>query len=120
MKHLSIYSLFFRWLPLIGLLYLVAPAVQAQTPITKSIRIIVPYGPGGATDALARLIAPYVGDEFGQQAVVENRPGAGSTIGANVFLMQSVPPESLVLMDDHRLKVTAKKERTVAAIDWQI
>ena len=46
--------------------------------------------------------------------------GAGSTIGANVFLMQSVPPESLVLMDDHRLKVTAKKDRTVAAIDWQI
>jgi serine O-acetyltransferase len=46
--------------------------------------------------------------------------GAGSTIGANVFLMQSVPPESLVLMDDLRLKVSAKKERTVAAVDWQI
>jgi serine O-acetyltransferase len=46
--------------------------------------------------------------------------GAGSTIGANVFLMQSVPPESLVLMDDLRLKVTAKKERTIAAVDWQI
>jgi serine O-acetyltransferase len=46
--------------------------------------------------------------------------GAGSTIGANVFLMQSVPPESLVLMDDHRLKVTAKKDRTIAPVDWQI
>lgn len=45
--------------------------------------------------------------------------GAGSTVGANVFVMQSVPPESLVLMDDLRLKVTAKKDR-VAAMDWQI
>jgi hypothetical protein len=34
--------------------------------------------------------------------------------------MQSVPPESLVLMDHHRRKVTAKKDRTIAAIDWQI
>ncbi|MFM8880148.1 MAG: serine O-acetyltransferase [Verrucomicrobiota bacterium] len=46
--------------------------------------------------------------------------GAGSTIGANVFLMQSVPPDSLVLMDDLRVKVTTKKERSVAPIDWQI
>ncbi len=45
--------------------------------------------------------------------------GAGSTVGANVFVMQSVPPESLVLMDDLRLKVTAKKDR-VTAMDWQI
>jgi tripartite-type tricarboxylate transporter receptor subunit TctC len=95
LKHLSIYSLFFRWLPLIGLLYLLAPAVQAQTPITKSIRIIVPYGPGGATDALARLIAPYVGDEFGQQAVVENRPGAGSTIGT--LAVAKAEPDGLTI-----------------------
>ena len=72
-----------------------APAAQAQTLITKSIRIIVPYGPGGATDALARLIAPYVGDEFGQQAVVENRPGAGSTIGT--LAVAKAEPDGLTI-----------------------
>ncbi|HTI73063.1 MAG TPA: serine acetyltransferase [Candidatus Limnocylindria bacterium] len=46
--------------------------------------------------------------------------GAGSTVGANVFLMHSVPPDSLVLMDDVRLKVVTKKERSIAQNDWQI
>lgn len=95
LKHLSISSLFCRCLPLIGLLCLLAPTVQAQTPITKSIRMIVPYGPGGATDALARLIAPYVGEEFGQQAVVENRAGAGSTIGT--LAVAKAEPDGLTI-----------------------
>lgn len=75
-------------MPLLALLCFMAPAAQAQTIITKSVRVIVPYGPGGATDALARLIAPYVGDEFGQQAVVENRPGAGEAMGPKVGLIK--------------------------------
>ncbi|MFZ4709043.1 MAG: tripartite tricarboxylate transporter substrate binding protein [Zwartia sp.] len=95
MKHLSVPSFFCRWLPLVALLCLLAPTVQAQTPITKSIRMIVPYGPGGATDALARLIAPYVGDEFGQQAVVENRPGAGSIIGT--LTVAKAEPDGLTI-----------------------
>jgi len=77
------------------LMLLFAPELFAQTAITKSIRIIVPYGPGGATDALARLIAPYVGDEFGQQAVVENRAGAGSTIGT--LAVAKAEPDGLTI-----------------------
>jgi serine O-acetyltransferase len=46
--------------------------------------------------------------------------GAGSTVGANVFLMHGVPPDSLVLMDDHRLKVTPKRDRSATPADWQI
>jgi serine O-acetyltransferase len=46
--------------------------------------------------------------------------GAGSTVGANVFLMHSVAPDSLVLLDDVRVKVVSKKERAGAALDWQI
>ncbi|MEI8399614.1 MAG: hypothetical protein WCG12_02295 [Alcaligenaceae bacterium] len=52
MKHLSVSFWFCRWLPLLGLLCLLAPVAQAQTPITKGIRMIVPYCPGEATDAL--------------------------------------------------------------------
>lgn len=45
--------------------------------------------------------------------------GSGTTVGANVFLMHSVPPDSIVLMDDLRVKVSAKKERATS-VDWQI
>jgi tripartite-type tricarboxylate transporter receptor subunit TctC len=58
-----------------------APAAFAQTRITHSIRLIVPYVPGGGTDILSRLLGPAIGDEFGQQVVVDNKPGGGSTIG---------------------------------------
>jgi tripartite-type tricarboxylate transporter receptor subunit TctC len=53
----------------------------AQTRITRPIHFIVPYVPGGGTDLLSRLLAPAIIEEFGQQVVVENRAGAGSTIG---------------------------------------
>jgi serine O-acetyltransferase len=45
--------------------------------------------------------------------------GAGSTVGANVFLMHSIPPESLVLMEDIKVRVMPKRERVVS-IDYQI
>lgn len=49
----------------------------------------------------------------------ETRIGAGSTIGGNVFLLHSIPPESVVLLEDFKLKVVPKRDR-VAPIDWQI
>jgi len=68
---------------------------QTQTQINKPIRLIVPYAPGGATDALARLVAPYVGEEFGQQVVIENRPGGGSTIGT--LAVAKAEPDGLTI-----------------------
>lgn len=53
----------------------------AQTYPTKSVRLIVPYGPGGGADAMARLITPKVSEYLGQQVIVDNRGGAGSNIG---------------------------------------
>jgi len=58
-----------------------APAAFAQTRITHAIRLVVPYVPGGGTDILSRLLGPAIGDEFGQQVVIDNKPGGGSTIG---------------------------------------
>jgi tripartite-type tricarboxylate transporter receptor subunit TctC len=52
---------------------------------TRAVRIIVGFPPGGPTDIFARLIGQWLSDHLGQPFVIENRPGAGSTIGvANV------------------------------------
>jgi tripartite-type tricarboxylate transporter receptor subunit TctC len=53
----------------------------AQSWPDRPLRIIVPFPPGGAIDAMARLLAPRLSDALGQPAVVENRAGAGGTVG---------------------------------------
>jgi tripartite-type tricarboxylate transporter receptor subunit TctC len=58
---------------------------QAQTTYpSQPIKFIVPYPAGGATDALARMVAQKMQDNWQQSVVVENKPGAGGTIGANL------------------------------------
>ncbi len=59
-----------------------APPVLAQSYPTHPIRLIVPYPPGGGTDFFARVVATEMGAGLGQTVVVENRPGAGTLIGA--------------------------------------
>jgi tripartite-type tricarboxylate transporter receptor subunit TctC len=54
---------------------------QAQTWPSKPIRVIVPLTPGSATDVMARLVLDQVSSQLGQPIIVENRPGAGNTIG---------------------------------------
>ncbi len=66
-----------------------APSVAQNYP-TKSIRIVVPYGPGGSTDVLLRLLAPQLSANLGQPVLIDNRPGGASTIGLNITA-QSAP-----------------------------
>ena len=56
-------------------------AVHAQTFPSKSLRIIVPFPPGGAADLTSRLLGEHMGKALGQAVIAENRPGAGAVIG---------------------------------------
>ncbi|HEY8609703.1 MAG TPA: tripartite tricarboxylate transporter substrate-binding protein, partial [Roseomonas sp.] len=63
-----------------------ATAALAQAPAfpTKPVRIIVPFAPGGTADVAGRIMAEHLGNLWGQSVVIENRPGAGGNIGAEV------------------------------------
>ncbi|HEX2829865.1 MAG TPA: tripartite tricarboxylate transporter substrate binding protein [Burkholderiales bacterium] len=67
----------------LGALLLTCPA-HAQIFPSKTVRLIVPFAPGGGTDIIGRAIAPHLGLALGQQVIVDNRPGAGTIIGAEI------------------------------------
>lgn len=87
---------FFRYICLIA----VAAEAVAASPAgaeypDKPLRLIVPFPPGGATDPLARMLSQKLAAVFGQQVVVDNRPGAGTTIGAEILAKS--PPDGYTL-----------------------
>jgi tripartite-type tricarboxylate transporter receptor subunit TctC len=74
-----------------------APAC-AQTYPSKPIRMIAPFAPGGGTDVLARFIATRLAESFGQPIVVDNRPGAGGNIGAEMTVRAEPDGYTLIIV----------------------
>ena len=71
-------------------------AAHAQSYPTRVVRIIVPYAAGGNTDLTARLVASRLGEIFGQQFIVENRPGGATNIGSE--LVARAPADGYTLL----------------------
>jgi len=76
----------FAALTVLACAWAAADAVQAQSGAfpAKTIRIVMPYPAGGPTDTTARTIAPRLAEAFGQQVVIDNRPGASTIIGTEI------------------------------------
>jgi tripartite-type tricarboxylate transporter receptor subunit TctC len=78
------------------LLALWQPVALAQDYPTHPIKVIVPFSPGGAVDGPMRLVAQELGKRLGQAVTVENKPGAGATIGTE--MVAKAPPDGYTLL----------------------
>ncbi|MEI6803954.1 MAG: tripartite tricarboxylate transporter substrate binding protein, partial [Burkholderiales bacterium] len=87
-----------------------APALFAQTWPAKPIRLIVPFPPGGGTDTFARPLAAKLAEQLGQPVVIDNRGGAGGTVGAELAA-KAAPDGYTILVGavHHTVAVTAYK-----------
>jgi tripartite-type tricarboxylate transporter receptor subunit TctC len=83
----------------VSMLTVVGQPLPAQTYPAKSVRLVVAFAPGGATDTFSRVTAAEMSRTMGQQVVVENRPGAGTTIAAE-YVARSAPDGYTLLFTD--------------------
>ncbi len=82
-----------------------APTARAQDYPTRTVKIVVPFPPGGTADIMPRIIADWLSRKWGQPIVIENRAGAGGNIGAEVvaksdadgYTLLATPPGPLVI-----------------------
>src|SRR5687768_13175714 len=85
-----------------------AVSVHAQTYPSRPVRVIVPFTPGGISDVLSRALSQNLSGAMGQQFLVENRPGAGTTIAADIVAKS--PPDGYTLyfidMTTHAINAT--------------
>ncbi len=80
-------------------LFSIAPECAAQGFPSRSIRLVVPYGAGGSPDVLARVLGQRLGENIGQQVVVDNRPGAGGIIAAEIVAKSPADGYTLFIAD---------------------
>jgi tripartite-type tricarboxylate transporter receptor subunit TctC len=81
---------------IIGLVVAIAGAAHAQRYPTKPVRLVVGFAPGGGVDVTARILAPTLHELWGQPVVIDNRAGAGGTIGTDI--VAKAPPDGYSLL----------------------
>jgi tripartite-type tricarboxylate transporter receptor subunit TctC len=81
---------------LVTALALASPAVRAQPYPSRQITLVIPFAAGGSNDIIARAIGKELAEAWGQPVIAENRPGAGSVIGAST--VASAPPDGYTLL----------------------
>ncbi len=85
---------------LAGLILVASLAAQAQSWPSKPVRMIVPYPPGGSTDVTARALADKLSNALGQPVVVENRAGAGGSIGIEAAVRSDADGYTVLIAPD--------------------
>src|SRR5580704_3279391 len=75
----------------------------ARSQTTRTIKIVVPFPPGGASDILARLLSEQIGRPHAAMMVIENRPGAGSVIGTEAVSRAAPDGTTVLIADDSSL-----------------
>ena len=78
----------------------IAPSVPAaDAPMSRPLRVVVPYPPGGTSDAQIRIVGPKITEAIGQPVLIDNRPGASGMLGAEL-VARSTPDGHTMLMTD--------------------
>lgn len=106
------------WASLLGLGLTASFAAQSQNYPTKPVRVIVPFSPGGAADVPGRILMNRLTEALGQQVIVDNRPGAGSTIGADIVSKSPADGYTLLMISNtHVISAALYKTLKYDAID---
>ena len=88
-----------------------AVSAHAETFPSRSIRIIVPYAPGGSIDLTARVIAKNLQDRVGQSVIVENKPGANAAIGIDDLMRSDPDGYTLIILSDSPVTINVHLTR---------
>ena len=100
---------------LVALTMLAAPAVTAEPGpwSDEPVRIVVTFPPGGTSDLVARLLAQHLETDFGQKAVVDNRPGAAGTVAADYVAQQTPDGTTLILANNAPYTIAPTRFKTI-------
>src|SRR2546423_5386229 len=94
------------WLIFLAMGMVAMTHAQAQYPV-KPVRMIVPFPPGGASDALGRIIGTSLAEALGRPVVIENRAGAGANVGAEIAAKSAADGYTLFLANiGHAINVS--------------
>src|SRR6202030_3645102 len=100
-----------RWLIVLLTAAGIAAIAHAETFPNRTIRIIVPYAPGGSIDLTARVIAKNLQDSVGQSVVVENKPGGNAAIGIEALLRSDPDGHTLAILSDSPVTINVHLAR---------